>query len=340
MIEEKNLIPEESKKEEGESFKKEVKQAGPEEKEEKLEFLKRAEVRTMQKDIKRLRETEVEKERERIIGLETEKKKTKAQPEQEREKVARETLIPKPPKRPASSRKFLVRIGFILLSVLIIGFFYWFFVYERAIFKDIFPSKQEITPLKEELVLPEEELPSEREEEMEEEIAEEPEIIIPLINERILDWGYYIPTATRTIDTIIIHSVYNAIGGDVYDMERVIEQFRMYKVTSHYLITRDGTIYQLSPDEAVAYHAGAGKMPDGSRIDIINNFSVGIELIYTKTESPNETQYQSLSQLVNYLRQQYNIPLENILGQNEIAPERKTDPWNFDWEYFYPLIEE
>ncbi len=332
MIEEKNLIPEESKKE--------VKQAKPEEKEEKLEFLKRAEVRTMQKDIKRLRETEVEKERERIIGLETEKKKTKAQPEQEREKVARETLIPKPPKRPASSRKFLVRIGFILLSVLIIGFFYWFFVYERAIFKDIFPSKQESPPLKEELVLPEEELPSEREEEMEEEIAEEPEIIIPLINERILDWGYYIPTATRTIDTIIIHSTYNAIGGDVYDMERVIEQFRTYKVTSHYLITRDGTIYQLSPNEAVAYHAGAGKMPDGSRIDIINNFSLGIELIYTKTESPNETQYQSLSQLVNYLRQQYNIPLENILGQNEIAPERKTDPWNFDWEYFYPLIEE
>jgi len=40
-------------------------------KEEKLELLKREEIRTMQKDISRLREIEAQKERERVVGLKT-----------------------------------------------------------------------------------------------------------------------------------------------------------------------------------------------------------------------------------------------------------------------------
>ena len=173
-----------------------------------------------------------------------------------------------------------------------------------------------------------------------EEVTEGPEIAIPSIIERILTWGYHFPTVSRTIDTIVIHSAYNAIGGDVHDMEKVIEEFRTHKATSHYLIARDGTIYRLAPDEAVAYHAGVSRMPDGSRVNVINNFSIGIELIYTNTESPNETQYQTAAQLTKYLVKQYDITFENILGHNEIAPERKTDPWNFDWEYFRILLKQ
>jgi len=121
-------------------------------------------------------------------------------------------------------------------------------------------------------------------------------------------------------------------------MEKVIEEYRMYKVAPHYLISHDGAIYRLVPDEAVAYHAGVSRMPDGSRVNIINNFSIGIELIYIKTESPNEEQYQSLAQLVKYLKEKYNIPPGNILGHNQIAPGIKDDPWNFDWEKFNTLL--
>jgi len=47
----------------------------PEEaKTEKLEFLKREEIRTMEKDIRRLREAEAEKEKKRVLGLEIEEK--------------------------------------------------------------------------------------------------------------------------------------------------------------------------------------------------------------------------------------------------------------------------
>jgi len=157
------------------------------------------------------------------------------------------------------------------------------------------------------------------------------------IIDRVVTWGFYIPKTPRLIDTIILHSAYNAIGGDVHDVEKVIQEFKMYKVTSHYLIARDGTIYRLAPDKAIAYHAGKGIMTDGSRRNIINNFSIGIELVYAKEEEPTEIQYQSLAQLVKYLRQQYTIPFENVLGYKDINPE-KEGPWNFDWDYFQSLI--
>ena len=71
-------------------------------------------------------------------------------------------------------------------------------------------------------------------------------------------------------------------------------------------------------------------MPDG-RISV-NGFSLGIELVNLKTNTPTEEQYQSLADLVKFLKGKYEI--KHILGHDQIAPERKTDPWNFDWEKF------
>ena len=159
--------------------------------------------------------------------------------------------------------------------------------------------------------------------------VEKPKPAELVINEKILRFGYHIPSEPRTIDTIIIHSVYNAFGGDAHSIEGVIEEYKIYKVAAHYLIARDGKIYQTAPREAIAYHAGVSQMPDGRTN--ANDFSVGIELIYTKEETPTETQYESLSQLVNYLQKEYDIPAKNILGHKDIAPGRKDDPWNFDW---------
>lgn len=159
-----------------------------------------------------------------------------------------------------------------------------------------------------------------------------------IINQRIVSWGFHIPTTPRTIDTIIVHSTYNASGDNPHSLEGVIYQFQAYKVTSHYLINREGTIYQLAPDNAIAYHAGESIMSDGSRKNLINNFSLGLELIYEETESPNEVQYQSLARLINYLRENYSIPTQNILGHSQIAPERKTDPWNFNWQKLNQIL--
>lgn len=151
----------------------------------------------------------------------------------------------------------------------------------------------------------------------------------PEITENFIGKGYHFPTAPRIIDTIILHSGFNTSNGDPYDMEGIVRSYKAAAVATHYLISRDGDIFQLAPDYAIAYHAGTGKMPDG-RTDV-NNFSVGISLVYKETESPNDAQYQSLSWLVKKLQSKYGISSENILGYKDIAPI-KTTPWNFDWE--------
>ena len=103
---------------------------------EKLEFLKREEIRTMEKDIRRLREIEVEKERERISALETEKKKVRVMPPTEipptEVKIPpKETILPKPPKRFSPREKILVRIGAILIFLLLLTVFIRLFLEKK-----------------------------------------------------------------------------------------------------------------------------------------------------------------------------------------------------------------
>ena len=282
------------------------------------ELLKRGEIQTMKKDISKLREIEAEKERERIASLKL--KEEKPSSEQPKETISKKILIPQPPKKGSQFKKYLIRILLILFIFSLIGG-YWSLIRK----KETVPPQKEIPPppKKEKVVT---------------KVTKESKVPPFSIKERKISWGYYFPKTPRLIDTIIIHSAYNALGGDPHDLEKVIQEFKIYRVAPHYLISREGEVYRLVPDKAIAFHAGAGRMPDGSRVNIINNFSIGIELIYTKTEAPTDKQYQSLAILVKNLRQQYNIPLKNILGYNEIAPNQKTNPWNFDWSKFKEML--
>ena len=155
------------------------------------------------------------------------------------------------------------------------------------------------------------------------------------ITQKFLSAGYHFPSSPRVVDTIIIHSGFNAPDSDPYNLESIIQQYQIAKVATHYLIGRDGAVYQLAPDYAVAYHAGVGVMPDGR--GGINNFSLGISLVYQESESPNDAQYQSLARLIENLQEKYNIPQENILGYKDVAGG-KTTPWNFDWDKLKLLL--
>lgn len=131
----------------------------------------------------------------------------------------------------------------------------------------------------------------------------------------------------RKIDTIIIHSSYDALGDDPYSISGIIQEYKDYGVSAHYLIDRDGTIYQLVREKDIAYHAGVSSVPDGRTG--VNAFSVGIELVNTKTDKFTASQYNALNNLIGELKSRYDI--KYILGHNQIAPERKDDPWNLDW---------
>lgn len=173
--------------------------------------------------------------------------------------------------------------------------------------------------------------------EFKEEISKKKTIISEkslLVIDKIIQWGHYKPKIPRFIDTIIIHSSYNALGNDPYSVDGVIYEYKIYGVAPHYLIDRNGNIFKLVEEENIAYHAGGGKMPDGRTN--INDFSIGIELIYHKNETPNEIQYQKLVKLVKNLKLKYKI--NYILGHKDIVPFRKTDPWNFDWQKFNEML--
>jgi hypothetical protein len=148
------------------------------------------------------------------------------------------------------------------------------------------------------------------------------------IIDRLVNWGYT-KASGRKINTIIIHSTYNAVGSDPHGLDDIInKEYKLYGVSPHYIIPRDGKIYRLVEDKNIAYHAGESKTPDGRTN--VNDFSIGIEIINTKSESPSSAQYGSLKNLIGYLKEKYQI--RYVLGHSDIAPGRKDDPWNLDWK--------
>jgi len=150
--------------------------------------------------------------------------------------------------------------------------------------------------------------------------------VSPKIANKLVSWGYQ-KASGRSIDTIIIHSSYNALGGDEYSVEKLLGEYKNYGVSPHYLIDRKGNIFRLVEDKNIAYHAGESKMPDGR--SGINNFSIGIEMINTKNDKYTDFQYKSLQHLLAYLKKKYVI--KYVLGHSDVAKGRKDDPWNFDW---------
>ncbi|MFZ2188664.1 MAG: N-acetylmuramoyl-L-alanine amidase [Candidatus Moraniibacteriota bacterium] len=146
------------------------------------------------------------------------------------------------------------------------------------------------------------------------------------ITNRLVSFGFQ-KSDSRKIDTIIIHSSYDAIGDDPYSVSGVIAEYKSYGVSPHYLIDRKGNIYRLVEDKNIAYHAGESKMSDGRTG--VNIFSIGIEMLTTKKEKLTDAQYSALKLLIANLKGKYKITA--VLGHNEIAPGRKDDPWNFEW---------
>ena len=154
--------------------------------------------------------------------------------------------------------------------------------------------------------------------------------------DKAVNFGFR-PAENRTIDAVIVHSVYNASGGEKYDVDLVIKQFSTYGVSSHYVIGREGNIYQLVNEKNVSFQAGKSSLPDGRTN--VNTCSIGIELITTNDslDTPTEKQICSLVSLVKDIKNRHKI--KYVLRHSDIAPGRKTDPWNMNWKAFLKQLE-
>jgi AmpD protein len=99
------------------------------------------------------------------------------------------------------------------------------------------------------------------------------------------------------------------------------------RVSSHFLIRRDGRLLQYVPCDRRAWHAGLSSWRGRNRC---NDFSIGIELEGCETLPFEEAQYRCLQSLIKVLRERYAIA--DIVGHEHIAPGRKIDPGpTFDW---------
>ena len=109
------------------------------------------------------------------------------------------------------------------------------------------------------------------------------------------------------------------------------------QVSAHVFIERDGAITQFVPFEARAWHAGASSFEG---IANCNDYSIGIELEGCDNIAYTDAQYNALAKVTRQILVAYPlITAERIVGHNQIAPERKTDPGEaFDWDRFYKLL--
>jgi AmpD protein len=99
------------------------------------------------------------------------------------------------------------------------------------------------------------------------------------------------------------------------------------RVSSHYLIRRDGGVVQFVDPARRAWHAGVSSWRGRGRC---NDFSIGIELEGTDADAFSAAQYAALAALVRDLQRRF--PLRDLAAHSDVAPGRKTDPGSaFDW---------
>ena len=109
------------------------------------------------------------------------------------------------------------------------------------------------------------------------------------------------------IDMIVLHCSTAAT------VEGTINWFlnRKSQVSAHYVVDKNGEIYQVVRDECSAWHAKAA-----------NSRSIGIEHVGTATDSLTDAQSKASAQLVRWLAAEYGIPVANVLG-HRFAPGNK-----------------
>jgi len=134
----------------------------------------------------------------------------------------------------------------------------------------------------------------------------------------------------KSIKFLVIH--YTGMQSERESLKRLCNP--KFKVSSHYLISQNGKVYQLVMDNRIAWHAGKscwGKYKN------LNKSSIGIEMVnkghkfgYTNFK---KKQLSNLIKICQNLIKKYKIKKQNIVGHSDIAPLRKLDPGEkFPWK--------
>jgi len=132
------------------------------------------------------------------------------------------------------------------------------------------------------------------------------------------------------IDILVLH--YTGMPSGEAALARMCDPAA--KVSAHYMIEEDGTVYALVPEEMRAWHAGVSYWA-GARD--INARSIGIELVNPGHEFGYRpfppAQIGTLIELAKAILARHPIPAWRVLGHSDVAPMRKDDPGElFPWK--------
>lgn len=132
----------------------------------------------------------------------------------------------------------------------------------------------------------------------------------------------------RRPNLIVIHATEEGSARQALDTLRTANSGG--PVSAHYLVGKDGAIYQLVDDGDRAWQAGAGRW---GTINELNSASIGIELD-NDGESPFEPAViDALIRLLEDLTTRLGIPRDAIIAHADMAPARKRDPgFRFPWQ--------
>jgi N-acetylmuramoyl-L-alanine amidase len=126
-------------------------------------------------------------------------------------------------------------------------------------------------------------------------------------------------------DFVVLHYTGMADADDA--LERLCDPIA--EVSAHYLIDRDGTLFQLVREAQRAWHAGAGAWC--GQVDV-NSRSIGIELVNDGFQPFPLAQMRVLETLLRDVLARWDIAPVDVIGHADMAPDRKEDPGpRFDW---------
>lgn len=130
-------------------------------------------------------------------------------------------------------------------------------------------------------------------------------------------------------DILLLH--YTGMTRTALAIERLCDPAA--KVSSHYVVEKNGNILQLVPEARRAWHAG---LSSWEGVNDINSRSIGIEIAnpghsYGYPDFP-EAQIAAVIALCRDIVERRRIRADRVLGHSDVAPQRKVDPGEkFPW---------
>ena len=137
------------------------------------------------------------------------------------------------------------------------------------------------------------------------------------------------PPNLRPINMLVLH--YTGMQTAQAALDRLCDPEA--KVSAHYVVEEDGTLWRLVDETRRAFHAGVSCWLGEHDLNYV---SIGVEIVNPGHEWGYrpfpEAQMAAVEVLCRDIVARHRIPSYRVVGHSDIAPDRKSDPGElFDW---------